>query len=87
MLETNILNKEQRDKELAKIAADTKWITEDLKSRLPETLKYIEPLDLDKVIASCPELAQHCNTLAALDWYQAYLEKAEDFNIEPLTKN
>lgn len=87
MFETTILSKNQREKELAKIQADRKWILANLKSRLPEPLRYNKQLDLDEIKASCPELAQHCHSLYALDWYKGYLEAAEDFNIEPLTKN
>ncbi len=87
MFETTILSRSQREKELAKIESDKEWILSDLKSRLPETLMYTKPLDLDEVQAKYPELAQHVNTLHALDWYQAYLEAAENFDIPSLTKN
>lgn len=86
MFETTILSKDQREKELAKIEADKEWILSDLKSRLPEAMKC-QPLKLDEVKAKCPELVQHCHTLAALEWYESYLEAAENFDIPSLAKN
>lgn len=87
MFESTILSRDQREAELAKIEADRKWILANLKSRLPESLKYNKQLDLDEVKANCPELVQHVNTLFALAWYESYLEEAKNFDIEPLTKN